>query len=60
MAEENGASWKELCSPAMETRDPDKLLEIVRELSQVLKRQERVGRDFQETRTNKSSEEARC
>lgn len=58
MAEENGASWKELCSPAMETRDPDKPLEIVRELNQV--RQERAGRDFQETRTNKGSEEARC
>ena len=61
MAEEKSKNWKQLCGAAREAKDPDKLLEIVLELNQFLKRQEqRVHRDFHETMAIKSSQEARC
>ena len=61
MAEENRKNWRELCSAALEAKDPDELLKIVQELNTVLKREEQVRRDFREaSRANKSPEEVRC
>ncbi len=60
MAEESGKSWKELCSDAMEAKDPDKVLEIIHELNQVLERQEQMRRTVRRAINNKGSEEAQC
>lgn len=61
MAEENRKNWRELCSAALEAKDPDELLNIVQELNKVLKREEQVRRDFREaSRANKSPEGVRC
>lgn len=61
MAEENHKNWRELCSAALEAKDPDELLKIVQELNTVLKREEQVRRDFRESSgPNKSPEEIRC
>jgi hypothetical protein len=48
-------NWRELANAALEAKDPDTLLEIVQQLSKVLKREEQVRRDFREAaRANKS------
>ena len=48
-------NWRELANAALEAKDPDKLLEIVQQLSKVLKHEEQVRRDFREAgRANKS------
>jgi hypothetical protein len=39
-------NWRELCSAALETKDPDELLRIVQQLKKVLKFEEQVRRDF--------------
>jgi hypothetical protein len=46
MAEVAHKSWRELCSDALEAKDPDELLRIVQELNKALKREEQVRRDF--------------
>jgi hypothetical protein len=61
MAEAHRKNWRDLCSAALEARDPDELLKIVQELNRVLKREEEVRRDFREAvRANKTPEEIRC
>jgi hypothetical protein len=61
MAEAHRKSWRDLCSAALEAKDPDELLKIVQELNRVLKREEQVRRDFREAVTaNKTPEEIRC
>ena len=61
MAEAHHKNWRELCSAALEARDPDELLAIVQELKKVLKCEEKVRRDFRDAgRANKSSGEIRC
>lgn len=61
MAEGNHKNWRELCSAALEARDPDELLTIVQDLKKVLKCEEQVRRDFREAvRANKAPEEIRC
>jgi hypothetical protein len=40
MSEGDHKNWRELCSAALEARDPDELLTIVQELNRVLKREE--------------------
>jgi hypothetical protein len=61
MLEGDHKSWRELCSAALEARDPDELLTIVQELKKVLKCEEKVRRDFREAgRANKSPGEIRC
>ena len=45
---EERKSWRELCSAALEAKDPDELLEILLELNKALKREEQVRRDFRE------------
>jgi hypothetical protein len=61
MAEEHRKNWRDLCSAALEAKDPDELLKIVQDLNRVLKREEQVRRDFREAiRTNKAPEEIRC
>ncbi len=61
MAEGDRKNWRELCSAALEAKDPDELLKIVQQLNRVLKREEQVRRDFREaSKANKSLEEARC
>jgi hypothetical protein len=60
MAELQRKNWRELCSAALDARNPDELLQIVQELNKVLKREEQVRRDFREAmRTVKSSGEIR-
>src|ERR1017187_7668679 len=61
MSEGDHKNWRELCSAALEARDPDELLTIVQELKKVLKCEEKVRRDFREAgRANKSPGEIRC
>jgi hypothetical protein len=48
MAELHRRNWRELCSAALDAKDPDELLQIVQELNKVLKREEQVRRDFRE------------
>jgi len=55
VAERERKNWRELCSAALEAKDPDELLKIVQELNRVLKREEQVRRDFREAmRANKA------
>jgi hypothetical protein len=61
MAEAPRKSWRDLCSAALEAKDPDELLKIVQELNRVLKHEEQVRRDFREAvRANRTPEEIRC
>lgn len=61
MPEAHRKNWRDLCSAALEAKDPDELLKIVQELNRVLKREEQVRRDFREAvRANKTPEEIRC
>lgn len=48
MAEEERKNWRELCSAALNAKDPDELLQIVQKLNRVLKLEEQVRRDFRE------------
>jgi hypothetical protein len=49
MVEIRRKNWRELCRAALDAKDPDKLLQIVQELSRVLKSEEQVRRDFRNT-----------
>lgn len=61
MAEGDRKSWRELCSAALEAKDPDELLKIVQQLNRVLKCEEQIRHDFRgASKTNKSSGEIRC
>ncbi len=61
MADGDHRNWRELCSAALEAKDPDELLRIVQELNKVLKREEQVRRDFRKaSRANKAPEELQC
>jgi hypothetical protein len=61
MTEADRKNWRELCSAALEARDPDELLKIVQQLNRVLKSEEQIRRDFREAcKANKSSKEVRC
>jgi len=61
MVEGEHKNWRELCSAALEARDPDELLKILQELNRALKREEQVRRDFREAmRLNKSSSAVPC
>lgn len=60
MAEERRKNWRELCSAALDAKDPDELLQIVQELIKVLKREEEVRHDFRHAmKALKSSGEIR-
>jgi hypothetical protein len=48
MAQGERKNWRELCKTALGAKDPDELLKILQELSQALKREEQVRRDFRE------------
>ncbi len=55
MPEGQRMNWRELCSAALEAKDPDESLRILQQLNKALKHGEQVRRDFREaTRTNKS------
>jgi hypothetical protein len=61
MADRQRRNWRELCSAALNAKDPNELLQIVQELTRVLKGEEQVLRDFREAlrmRTTNSSREA--
>ncbi len=61
MAEGDRKNWRELCSAALEAKDPDELLKIVQQLNRVLKCEEQVRRDFREaSKANRSPGEIRC
>jgi hypothetical protein len=61
MAEGDRKNWRELCSAALEARDPDELLKIVQQLNRVLKCEEQILRDFREaSKSNNPSKEIRC
>jgi hypothetical protein len=55
MAEAHRKNWRDLCSAALEAKDPDELLKIVQELNRVLKREEQVRRDFREALKSQQS-----
>jgi hypothetical protein len=45
-------NWRELCTAALDAKDPDELLRILQELNRVLKDEEQVRHDFRDaTRT---------
>jgi hypothetical protein len=46
MANEQRKNWRELCSAALQAKDPDELLQIVQELNIALKQEEQVRHDF--------------
>jgi len=48
MSGEERKSWRELCSAALEAKDPDELLRIVQELNKVSKHEEQVRHDFRD------------
>lgn len=50
MAEEERKNWIELFNAALEAKDANELLNIVKELKKVLKREEQVLRDFWEAK----------
>jgi len=50
MADGEHKNWRELCSAALEAKDPDELLKILQKLNKALKREEQVRRDFREAR----------
>lgn len=60
MLEQDDKNWKELCSAALEAKDPTKLLEIVQKLNNALKREEQLDRSLQKSRIGKTSEEVQC
>ena len=61
MAEGDRKSWRELCSAALEAKDPDELLKIVQQLNRALKCEEQIRRDFREaSKTNKTPHEVLC
>jgi hypothetical protein len=55
MAEGKRKTWRELCRAALDAKDPDELLEIVQELSRVLKSEEQLRRDFRSALSANSS-----
>ncbi|HEY3619627.1 MAG TPA: hypothetical protein VGK96_22695 [Candidatus Sulfotelmatobacter sp.] len=60
MALEQRKNWRELCSAALDAKDPDELLQIVQELNRVLKHEEQVRQDFRNAmKTPMSSGEIR-
>jgi ribosomal protein L16 Arg81 hydroxylase len=60
MAIEQRQNWRELCSAALDAKDPDELLRIVQELNKVLKHEEQVRQDFRNAmKTPMSSGEIR-
>jgi len=60
MAGEQRKSWRELCLAALDAKDPDELLQILQELSRVLKHEEQVRHDFRlATNTVGPSEDTR-
>jgi hypothetical protein len=60
MAVEQRKNWRELCSAALDAKDPDELLQIVQELNKVLKHEEQVRQDFRHAmKTAESSSEIR-
>lgn len=53
-------NWKQLCSDALEAKDSDELLEVVRKLNNALKDEEQINQDLRKRRIGKTSEEAQC
>jgi hypothetical protein len=61
MPEGDRKNWRELCSAALEAKDPDELLKIVQQLNRVLKCEEQIRRDFREAnKASKSREVIQC
>lgn len=60
MPEQDDKNWKQLCSAALEAKDSDELLEVVRKLNNALKDEEQVNQDQRKRRIGKTSEEAQC
>ena len=48
-------NWRQLCTAALEAKDPDELQQILQELNKVFKHEEQVRRDFREARRVKKS-----
>ena len=61
MAEAVRKSWKQLCSAALEAKNPDQLLVILQQLDKVLKNEEEVRRDFRMAASlSKMGEKTQC
>ena len=48
MAEGKRSNWRELCTAALQAKNPDDLLMILEELKNVLKSEEQVRHDFRD------------
>jgi hypothetical protein len=55
MPEGERMNWRELCSAALDAKDPDELLKILQELNKASKREEQVRRDFREAASAKKA-----
>ena len=53
MPEVEHRNWRELCSAALEAKDPDELLRILQQLNKALKHEEEVRRDFRDAASPK-------
>jgi len=53
MTGSNSENWRDLCTAALDAKDPDELLRIVQRLNKALKREEQVRRDFRTTKSGK-------
>jgi hypothetical protein len=46
MTAERRKNWRELCIAALDAKSPDEVLQILQDLSKVLKHEEQVRQDF--------------
>jgi hypothetical protein len=61
MAKGGQDDWTELCKAASKTRDDNEFLKIVRELNEILEREEQMRRELRKAaRENKRRQESQC
>jgi hypothetical protein len=60
MAEGHNYNWLELCKAASETNNADEFLTIVRELNEILEREEQIRREGKAAGESKSIPELQC
>ncbi len=61
MAKGDRDHWMELCKAASETRDDQEFLKIVRELNEILEREEQMRRELRKTaQEKKRRQELQC
>lgn len=61
MEEGQNLNWMELCRAASETKSTEELLKIVRELNDILEREEQIHHDMGKAAVaNRSIQESQC